>query len=192
MISREALVAAIERYVTPYPEEAAFVHRFLELLSQEGCFQRDHLPGHITGSAWIVNESVTKVLMVQHGSLRRWLQPGGHADGEENILNTARREAFEETGLSNLTLIGQQFIDLDVHPIPQKHNFPAHDHYDIRFLFIGDEKQELRISNESTDLKWIELAQLERFTTERSVLRLREKAISSLVKAVHRTQPASK
>jgi 8-oxo-dGTP pyrophosphatase MutT (NUDIX family) len=192
MISRESLVTAISNYVTPYPEEAAFVPRFLDLLSQPGCFQRDHLPGHITGSAWIVNEPVTKVLMVLHGSLGRWLQPGGHADGEENVLNTARREAFEETGLSNLTLVSKQFIDLDIHPIPQKEHFPGHDHYDIRFLFLGDEKHELRISDESTDLRWIELGQLDKFTTERSVLRLREKAILSLEAAGRKTQPRSR
>lgn len=186
MTTRESLVATLSKYVTQYPEESDFVPRFLELLTQEGCFQRNHLPGHITGSAWIVNESVTKVLMVQHGSLRRWLQPGGHADGEENVLNTARREAFEETGLSNLTLIGTQFLDIDIHPIPAKHHFPAHYHYDVRFLFIGDEKQELRISDESTDLKWIDLHLLGQYSSERSVLRLREKAISSLPVAARR------
>jgi 8-oxo-dGTP pyrophosphatase MutT (NUDIX family) len=180
MTTRESLFAALSKYVTPYPEESEFVPRFLDLLSQQDCFQRHHLPGHITGSAWIINEPVTKVLLVKHGSLLRWLQPGGHADGEENVLNTARREAFEETGLSNLTLVGSQFLDIDIHPIPEKKNFPAHDHYDIRFLFIGDEKHELTISDESTDLRWIELDKLGNYTAERSVLRLREKAISSL------------
>jgi 8-oxo-dGTP pyrophosphatase MutT (NUDIX family) len=183
MTSRESLIAALNKYVTRYPEESIFIPRFQDLLLQEDCFQRNHLPGHITGSAWIVNEPVTKVLMVKHGSLLRWLQPGGHADGEENVLNTARREAFEETGLSNLTLVGSQFIDIDIHPIPQKSHFPAHDHYDVRFLFIGDEKQELRISDESTDLRWIDLHSLGQYTTEPSVLRLREKAISSLLAA---------
>jgi 8-oxo-dGTP pyrophosphatase MutT (NUDIX family) len=180
MTSRPSLVLALKNYFTPFPEENAFIPRFLELLSHQGCFQRDHLPGHITGSAWIVNTSATRALMIQHGTLKRWLQPGGHADGEENVLNTARREAFEETGLSDLKLVGDSFFDIDIHPIPAKTHFAAHDHYDIRFLFIGNEQQQLTISDESTDLKWIDLNGLEQYTAERSVLRLREKAISSL------------
>jgi 8-oxo-dGTP pyrophosphatase MutT (NUDIX family) len=180
MTTRQSLVLALENYLTPYPEEVPFIGRFLDLLSKPGCFQRDHLPGHITGSAWIVNSSATRALMVHHGTLKRWLQPGGHADGEEDILQTARREAFEETGLKDLALVGKCFIDLDIHSIPAKSHFPTHDHYDIRFLFVGDERQSLAISDESTDLQWIDLDALERYNAERAVIRLREKAISSL------------
>jgi 8-oxo-dGTP pyrophosphatase MutT (NUDIX family) len=180
MIDRESLVQGLRVYQTPYSEEAAFIAPFLNLLSQAGCYRRDHLPGHITGSACIINESVTRILLVKHGSLKRWLQPGGHADGEENVLATARREACEETGLCNLTLISNSFVDIDIHPIPAKTHFPAHDHYDVRFLFLGDEKEQLQISDESTDLKWVELSALETYNTERSILRLRDKAISSL------------
>jgi 8-oxo-dGTP pyrophosphatase MutT (NUDIX family) len=188
MIDREMLVKGLRAYQTPYPEEAAFISPFLNLLSQPGCYRRDHLPGHITGSACIINESASRILLVQHGSLKRWLQPGGHADGDENILSTARREAFEETGLSRLTLIGENFCDVDIHPIPAKPHFPAHDHYDVRFLFVGDEQDTLLISDESTDLKWVDLGALEAYNTERSILRLRDKAISSLSAASRRQQ----
>src|SRR5690242_4926157 len=101
MTTRESLVQALKVYHTDYPEEAAFVSPFLTLLSQAGCYNRDHLPGHITGSAWILNAARSHVLLVQHAFLKRWLQPGGHSDGDENVLATAYREAFEETGLSN-------------------------------------------------------------------------------------------
>jgi len=180
MTSRLSLIHSLEKYVTPYPEESSFVPRFLQLLRQSGCFERQHLPGHITGSAWIVNEDVTKVILVKHGSLRKWLQPGGHADGDENTLNTAIREAREETGISDLSLVGGNWFDVDIHGIPKKEAFPAHEHYDVRFLFVADERNVLTISDESTDLRWIDLKRLHEFNDERAVLRLREKAISML------------
>lgn len=180
MTSRESLTRSLEKYVTPFPEESIFVPRFLQLLKQPGCFGRDHLPGHITGSAWIVNEDASRVVLVKHGSLRKWLQPGGHADGDENTLTTAMREAREETGIADLRLIGNNWFDIDIHTIPTKGNFPAHEHYDVRFLFVADEKAPLTISDESTDLRWVELDRLEQFNDERAVLRLREKTISSL------------
>jgi 8-oxo-dGTP pyrophosphatase MutT (NUDIX family) len=180
MTSRQSLVRSLESYVTSYPEEAAFIPRFQQLLQEPGCFERHHLPGHITGSAWIVNEEATKVVMVKHGSLHKWLQPGGHADGDENTLNTATREAREETGLTDLRLIGDDWFDLDIHGIPEKKSFPAHDHYDVRFLFVTSERNVLTISDESTELRWVPLDALEQFNHERAVLRLREKAISSL------------
>ncbi len=116
--------------------------------------------------------------MVHHGTLLRWLQPGGHADGEENIFNVALREAQEETGVLAFQFSTISIFDVDIHRIPARNGFPEHDHYDIRFLFEADDDIELKVSEESTDLKWIELDRLEDYTKEASVLRLRKKSIS--------------
>lgn len=180
MTSRESLIRSLDSYKTSFPEESIFIPRFRELLTQSGCFKREFLPGHITGSAWIINEAGTRVVMVKHGSLHRWLQPGGHADGDENTLATAIREAREETGVSDLRLIGDSWFDLDIHTIPEKKNFPQHEHYDIRFMFVASDDCPLVISDESTDLRWIDLDILERYNSERAILRLREKTISNL------------
>jgi|ERR1044071_3076266 8-oxo-dGTP pyrophosphatase MutT (NUDIX family) len=173
---RTSLLAALRNYKTPYDEEREFIPRFIELLQHPDAFQRHHLPGHITGSAWIVNNDQTKVLLVKHAALHKWLQPGGHADGDENVLRVALREANEETGLSHLSYDGKIF-DIDIHSIPARKDlsFPQHDHYDVRFLFRGDENEILKISDESTDLKWIELKGLDGFNNEQSILRLRSK-----------------
>jgi 8-oxo-dGTP pyrophosphatase MutT (NUDIX family) len=104
------------------------------------------------------------------------VQPGGHADGEENVLNVALREAGEETGLSKLKHSATVF-DIDIHTIPQRKDFPEHLHYDIRFLMEGDELEEIKVSEESHDVQWISLSSLEKFTMERSVLRMRDKML---------------
>lgn len=179
MTDRSSLLTALRNYRTVYDEERAFISRFIELLQHPRAYQRDHLPGHITGSSWIINNDGSKVLLVKHAALHKWLQPGGHADGDENVLRVALREANEETGLKDLVPVGQGFLDIDIHSIPARKDlsFPQHDHYDVRFLFQADEAEKLQISDESTDLKWIELRNLENFNAEPSILRLRSKLV---------------
>lgn len=179
MTDRASLLSALREYKTVYDEEREYASRFIELLQHPHAYQRDHLPGHITGSAWIINNDGSRVLLVKHAALHKWLQPGGHADGDENVFRVALREANEETGLVNLVPVGQGFLDIDIHSIPERKDlsFPRHDHYDVRFLFQADDADPLLISNESTDLRWVELAELEEFNAERSILRLRSKLV---------------
>ncbi len=171
-----SLLTQIESFVTSYPEEALFVPRFLELLKSPRAFHRDHLPGHITGSAWIINQDFNKVLLIEHAKLKRWLQPGGHADGETNVMDVAMREAWEETGVGNLTPLSDSFFDLDIHPIPERKDMPAHDHYDVRYIFQVHDAVELVISEESTGLKWVSFEEIEALTNSNSsILRMVEK-----------------
>lgn len=113
---------------------------------------------------------------MHHAKLNKWVQPGGHADGEENILNVALREAEEETGLKNL-MPNAAIFDVDVHVIPARKDFPEHFHYDIRFLIEADEREKIVVSDESHDVKWVSLDELEEYTSERSVLRMKEKLL---------------
>lgn len=175
---KEALIETLKNYQTNYKDEQAFCSSFLELLSHPRAFYRDHLPGHITGSAWIVDESKEYTLLTHHAKLNRWLQPGGHADGEENVLEVARKEAIEETGLTNLKLPLSSFFDLDIHTIPARKEFPEHLHYDIRFLFIASRSEKLLISEESHDLGWIHMDDLSTITNNNtSIMRMAEKVI---------------
>lgn len=169
------LRAGLKSHRSPYQEEMAYIERFLNLLDHPNCFQRDHLPGHITGSAWILNETGSQVVLVHHRKLGRWLQPGGHADGETDVAGVALREALEETGL-HPTLIQVQPWDIDIHRIPARGDFPEHDHYDLRYLMRASPSSELRISDESTDLRWFNLDDLHKVTDSASVLRMAEKS----------------
>jgi 8-oxo-dGTP pyrophosphatase MutT (NUDIX family) len=173
-VNRDFLINKFRFYQTSFDEEKKFITSFLDLLNHQNCFHRTHLPGHITGSSWIVNTDRTKSLLVHHAKLNKWVQPGGHADGEENILNVALREAEEETGLTKLNP-RKEIFDVDIHLIPERKDFPAHFHYDIRFLVEADETEKVVVSDESHDVKWISLQELENFTKERSVLRMKDK-----------------
>jgi 8-oxo-dGTP pyrophosphatase MutT (NUDIX family) len=174
--TRQSLIASLQDYKTSYGEELLFRNRFLTLLGHAQCFHRDFLPGHITGSAFITDTSVQYVLLTHHAKLNRWLQPGGHADGNEDIFAVALREAREETGLNSFTPAQKTFFDIDIHGIPARKDFPAHDHYDVRFFLTADRQEPLQITDESIDLKWVPLDDLESYTDEPSILRMREKA----------------
>ena len=164
MKSRKELQNFLKTYTSDFKEEQKFVQQFLDLLPSSRCFDRDFLPGHITGSAWIVDSTKSHALLVHHAKLGKWLQPGGHADGDDNVLNVALREAEEETGLINLKLLNPGLFDLDIHPIPARKDFPEHLHYDIRFAFVAPLESELKISDESRDLKWIKLDSIPEIT----------------------------
>lgn len=142
-------------YRTPYEEEAAFIEDFIDLTQDPLAFKRERLDGHFTASSWIVNKKRTHTLLTLHRKLGRWLQLGGHADGNENLLEVALKEAEEESGLTSLKLVEESIFDIDKHIIPQRPHVPEHFHYDVRYLIEADINEPLKISNESISLAWI-------------------------------------
>ena len=175
-MNRHSLIDSLRAYSPGFQTEEGFAYQFLDLLEHPNAFQRDHLPGHVTGSSWIVDPSRRFVLLVHHGTLNKWLQPGGHADGEENVLNVALREAEEETGVTRFKILQQDFFDLDIHPIPARAGFPAHLHYDIRFLLEADRQDLLTVSEESHEVAWVEVGELAKLTEANpSIMRMVEK-----------------
>lgn len=145
----------LELYRTPYEEEAEFIVDFIELTQDPLAFKRERLEGHFTASAWIVNKKRTHTLLTLHRKLGRWLQLGGHADGHENLLEVALKEAQEESGLTSLKLVDETIFDLDKHIIPDRPHVPEHFHFDVRYLFEADINEPLKVSEESISLAWI-------------------------------------
>lgn len=176
MRTREEVADTLLRYRSDYDAEHQFVPQFTSLLGHKRSFCRDHLPGHITASSWIIDETHRFSLLTHHAKLNRWLQPGGHADGDEDIVRVAFREAMEETGLSSLHLLMDSIFDIDIHPIPARSDFPAHRHYDIRFLFQASREEGLIVTHESKDLAWAREPELSALTGGNpSIMRMAEK-----------------
>ncbi len=180
MLTRIELIEALKKYVTDFSEEKIFIHQFLDLLKSPECYQRDYLPGHITGSAFIIDENSEFTLLTHHAKLNKWLQPGGHADGDENVMGVALREAQEETGVMNFSPVSNGIFDLDIHLIPARKDFPEHYHFDVRFLFRASMNDKLIITEESHDLGWKKIADIKTLTNNNSsMVRMAEKAQTS-------------
>lgn len=166
------------RALDPHEAEmTAETIRFVE--AHEDCLLRSCVPGHLTGSAWILSPDRTRTLLTHHHKLDKWLQLGGHADGDGDLLAVALREAREESGLAKVRAVSPEIFDLDRHWIPARKTDPGHYHYDLRFLIEADPADPLVISNESKDLAWVEVARVTALNPEESMARMVRKTQSS-------------
>ena len=181
-MDRAQLLQLLDRYHERHPDEVATTDRIRKLLvDYERCFHRDCFPGHITSSAWIVSRESGAALLTNHRKLERWLQLGGHADGETDVLASARREAEEESGLRDFDVLPRtgicEILDLDVHDIPARGDEPLHQHHDIRFLLeVSDQQPILRQQSESKEVRWFSSDEIADHIDEESLARMARKA----------------
>lgn len=175
-MNRNELLNKLRNYAERWRDESEMTSRFVAFVeSHEDCFERSLAEGHVTGSAWVVNRAGTHVLLTHHKKLNRWLQLGGHADGDSDTLRVAKREVEEESGLTGIITLGEDIFDVDIHLIPERKSEPAHFHYDVRYLMQTSTGEDYVISDESHNLAWIGIHSLESYTTEISMLRLAHK-----------------
>lgn len=169
----DALHHALRGYAQRWPGEAAVVDLFGELLSAGGGadpFTRDRLDGHFTASCWLVDSSGKRVLLTHHRKLGRWLQLGGHADGDRDLARVALREGEEESGLDGLQ-VEPMIFDLDRHWIPARSEVPGHWHYDVRYVLRAGANEDYVVSDESLDLAWRDIARIAEDAGEEASMR---------------------
>ncbi len=173
---RQPLLDKLSHHSPIDETEALMLIEILEFVAQhEKCFERQLSVGHITGSAWIVDKERSHALLTHHRKLDRWLQLGGHSDGDPDTLAVALREGREESGLEAIRPVSEAVFDVDVHLIPARKGEPAHNHYDVRFLLEADRNAPLVISEESNDLAWVALDEIEALVSDESILRMLKK-----------------
>ena len=186
---RAPLCKALQKYAESHPEQKITADRMLDFVrSTPHCFERSHAAGHMTGSAWLLNPTGDKALLTLHHNLQRWMQTGGHADGDPDTLRVALKEAEEESGITGIVPISGEIFDIDIHLIPARpaKGEPAHFHYDVRYLLRAPHEQ-YAISHESDDLAWWSA---EDFATraaelDASVLRMAELWMQQKAPATH-------
>ena len=147
----------------------------LQLLDVPGDpFARDHFaPGHVTASAFVLSPDAASLLLILHGKLHRWLQPGGHVDPtDDTVLAAAQREVREEVNLDDLapSPLVTGLLDVDVHVIPARKQDPEHRHFDVRFLFQARDWQ-FRAGSDAHAGRWVPLAEVGLLESDASVLR---------------------
>lgn len=175
---RHRLLTLLRDHRTRFVDEAAMLSKTRRfVLENERCFDRDLAPGHVSGSAWIVNPRRSRVFLLHHRKLGIWLQPGGHADGNHDIVEVALNEAAEESGSDRDAprLLCDGIFDVDVHLVHETAREPAHWHYDVRFLVEMDDRLHLPGNDESHAVAWVPLHQVLRLNNMRSMYRMVQK-----------------
>jgi len=175
---RQELLQLLKNYKTRFMDELAFVNRSIAFVEQNTqVFLRELKPAHVTGSAWVVNQDRSRALMMHHKKLNAWYQPGGHADGDSDIIRVALRETAEETGIdpSEIKLVSGEIFDVDIHTVPAHGTDSAHEHVDIRFLIEINDQLPVPGNDESHEVLWIDLHNVSHFNRNRSTYRMLEK-----------------
>lgn len=163
------------------PREAGFVEAMRALAEHgDSAFDRHHYePGHFTASAFVLSPDERDLLLILHGKLGLWLQPGGHLEPSDgSILEAARREVREEVGLADVEVLGAGLFDVDVHEIPESLKAPRHRHYDARFLFRAPTR-DVVAGDDARAVRWVPVREVleaahvgrEDLPTDESVLR---------------------
>ena len=157
----------------PTPEQAAARDRVVAFVDRypEDAHRRSRLEGHLTASALLLDAAGERALLTLHRKLGRWLQLGGHCDGDANLPGVALRECAEESGIEGLA-IHPVPVDVDVHVIPARPEEPEHLHLDTRFLVWAPPGARAVTGDESIDLRWLSPGELEGLPADPTLERL--------------------
>lgn len=176
MDGRNKLLALLDTYHPQSSDQADIQARIFNFVhNHPHPLSRNNFYGHVTASAWVIDPSGEKALLTLHRKIGLWLQLGGHAEDDADLLAVALREVKEESGLTDLSPVISGVFDLDIHRIPQVGAEPSHYHFDFRFFLQLRSLQPLIISEESIDLGWYTPQEILQLNTDHSVQRLCEK-----------------
>ena len=144
----------------------------LEWLSEPDVFERKNERAHFTASAWVVNPERTKVLMIYHNIYDSWAWIGGHADGEEDLLAVAKREAREESGITDIKAISEEIASVEILTVSghEKHGkyVPSHLHLNATYFFEAPEEQELYVKpDENSGVMWMDMDDIKNKSSEK-------------------------
>ena len=155
-------VNQIENYQPTNEQEAGDQRVILKYIQQfpHNILLRDNEYAHITSSGFIMNQDLTKILMVKHHIINNWAWTGGHADGDEDLLKVALKEAKEETGINNVTALTNEIVALDILPVgghvKRGKYVSCHVHLSVAFILIADENEQLTVKeDENSDVRWL-------------------------------------
>ncbi|MCC2646096.1 MAG: family hydrolase [Rickettsiaceae bacterium] len=179
---RNNLKKLLQDYNPSDNDEIGAKQKMLSFLEENSnCFERSCPKGHFTASSWLLNQTGDKALLMHHAKFDKWMQLGGHCDGDSNILQVAIKEAQEESGINEIIALSDEIFDIDIHHTPATPKEQEHYHFDIRFLLqINPTSQETIIQNaESKDLKWFGEEDILP-TNSRSVTRMFEKWVKGV------------
>lgn len=125
-------------------------------------YTRENQVAHMTASSWLLNKTHDKVLMIYHNIYHSWSWTGGHADGDRDLLAVAKREAEEETGVTDIKAVTEDIFSIEILTVDGHEKrgvyVPSHLHLNVTYLLEADEEEVLRVKpDENSGVKWFSL-----------------------------------
>lgn len=179
-------VESIKRYIPYNEQEEKDKEVILNCLGVfEDVLTRNNKIAHFTSSAFAVNSSRDKVLVIHHNIYDSWSWTGGHADGEKDLLAVAIKELKEETGVNNIHLVTSGIFSLDILPVlghmKRGEYVSPHLHLSVAFLMEADENDALIVKeDENSGVRWISLEKLIEYSNEPHMHKVYAKFISKI------------
>lgn len=171
-----ALIDDIRGYIPQCDQEAADKELMLKALEHEPTALRREAVAHFTASAWCVDETGERTLLVYHNIYGSWSWVGGHADGEDDLASVAARELEEETGVGNARLVTDGLAPsaiLSVEALPvtghvkRGRYVSSHVHLNVTYLFMAEGDSALRIKpDENRGVRWAPLDDVSALSSE--------------------------
>lgn len=161
-------------------KEEEVLKTFLNFIENESDhFNRENTKGHFTASCWLWNFDESMCLLTHHKKFDQWIQLGGHADQNPDLLEVALKEAQEESGIKNIIPLSTEIFHIAHHSFIQKEDQKPHEHYDVCFILKALNDEPFRISKESKNLKWIKPIEFENYTQDAHVFWMRNKILNA-------------
>jgi 8-oxo-dGTP pyrophosphatase MutT (NUDIX family) len=183
-------ITPIKEYLTCCEQEVKDKDSIIKCFETfEDILTRDNSIAHVTSSAFVVNHNRDKVLMVYHNIFDSWSWTGGHADGDENLLQVAMKEVQEETGIKSAIPVSNDILSLDMIPVRGHRKngvyVSPHLHISIAYLLEADEKEPLVIKpDENSGVQWIPVTEIETYSSEPHMKKIYRKAINKFVSII--------
>jgi len=166
------LIALIRDYEPYNEQEERDKNEILKRLVRDfGVYERINRGAHMTASAWVVSPDRKYVLMAYHNLYRSWSWLGGHADGERDLMQVARREVTEESGVQNVRAVSDEIFSIEILTVDGHEKrgeyVPSHLHLNVTYLFEADMSDNLRVKpDENSAVGWIRVDELEKNVSE--------------------------
>lgn len=176
----------IKNYV-PYNEQETVDQQLIldYIKNNPDILDRTNLAAHLTSSAIVVNEAMTRVLFAHHNIYDAYGWVGGHNDGDADCLNVAMKEAKEETGLNHVRPYDGTILMIDSIYVGNhiKHGkfVSDHLHLNVTYLLIADDTQTVEAKlDENSDVKWFDIETVLDHVDEARMIPIYQKAFQKI------------